>query len=70
MKFQVTGSKSSPRHSKISEIDLLTDSMKSIRARQRLITALTVRSWMNASLPESGRKYSKAIITISNIHSN
>lgn len=67
MKFEVFGTKARPKDKSISEVDLLTDSKRSIRARQRGITTLKFASWENASIKN---KYDKAIITLRNIFSN
>ena len=70
MKFEASGTKSSPNHGSISEIDLLTDSKRSIRARQRIITTLNISSWVNKSVKPSTQKYNKAIIYLRYVFSN
>ena len=69
MKFVAKGEKAKPYHIKISEVDLLFDSKRSIRGRQRVITMLSVLSWRNIS-PINGKKYSRAIVELLGIYAN
>lgn len=66
MEFLVEGVKSKPYSEYLSEIDLLTDSKKSIRARQRQkITTLKIGSWVNRRIRSGGgQRYTRATIEL------
>jgi hypothetical protein len=65
MKFKVEGSKAWASNGYITEVDLLTLPKINIRARQRLLTNLSVSSWQNTTkTSEDGKRYQSAIITL------
>lgn len=71
MSLIVEGIKAKPFNEFISETDLLTDSKKNIRARQRQkITYLKCGDWTNISDKNKKPKYNKAILHFVNIWSN
>jgi hypothetical protein len=71
MLFVVSGLKAKPVCGKnfIPEIDLLCDSKRSIRSRQRKITSIHIMSWEKID-SEGPRKYNKARLRIWGIHQN
>lgn len=71
MKFIVEGVKSKPIQTFISETDLLTDEIKSIRRRQKKeITMIRVSKWQNLSEKKIKPLYEKAQLNFNNILAN
>lgn len=71
MNFIVEGVKAKPHSEYLSETDLLTDEVKSIRRRQRQkITTLRHNCWVNLSDKDKKPLYNRAKLYYNNIWAN
>lgn len=71
MNFIVEGVKAKPHSEYLSETDLLTDEVKSIRRRQRQkITTLRHNCWVNLSDKDKKPSYNRAKLYYNNIWAN